>query len=63
MDDISRWVVSQGKEYYTHVLEHPEAIPKYKAQSDPGNVYYKAETVYEERFGDMPDFVWDTDSN
>ncbi len=63
MDDISQWVVSQGKEYYTYVLEHPETVPKYKAQSNPGNVYYEAEMVYEERFSDVPDFVWDTDSN
>jgi hypothetical protein len=27
IDYLARWVVSQGKEYYTQVLEHPELMP------------------------------------
>ncbi|MDR0229956.1 MAG: DUF4240 domain-containing protein [Flavobacteriaceae bacterium] len=27
IEDISHWVVSKGKDYYTHILQHPEDIP------------------------------------
>jgi len=28
VDYLARWVVSQGKEYYTQVLEHPRKMPR-----------------------------------
>ncbi len=55
MDDIANWVVSQGKEAYTQVWQHPETIPKHIDVGDPANLYYVAESVYYKRFGEMPD--------
>lgn len=56
MDDIANWVVSQGKEAYMQVWEHPETVPKHIDVGDPANLYYVAESVYKKRFGKMPDY-------
>lgn len=56
MDDIADWVVSQGKEAYRRVWEHSETIPKHIDVGDSANLHFIAEDVYEERFGEMPDY-------
>lgn len=55
LDDITHWVVSQGKEYYTRVLEHPKLMPTYIALHNPQNLWGIADNVYEEKFGDLED--------
>src|SRR6185503_1345164 len=33
--DVAHWVVSQGKDLYTDIYQHPEKIPKSVEESDP----------------------------
>ena len=49
--DITRWVVSQGKDYYMSVWENPEKIPSESDSSTPGILYGIAREVYEEKGG------------
>jgi hypothetical protein len=50
--DIAHWVVSQGKEYYLEILANPSKIPFQKDESDSENLFYIADEVCEERFGE-----------
>ena len=50
--DVAHWVVSQGKEYYLEVLNNPSAIPFQKDESDPENLFYIADRLCEEKFGE-----------
>lgn len=54
---ITWWVVSQGKEFYYTVWEHPENMPKHVDMQDSSILYGVAEEVYEETYGEMPD-IW-----
>ena len=60
VEDITQWVVSQGKDYYQKVWENPETIPKHIDGGDPQILHGIAESVYKERFGQrMPDLYND----
>jgi hypothetical protein len=50
--DISNYVVSQGRERYLHVLQNPSAIPKHVDLGEPTNLSGVAGNVFEERFGE-----------
>ncbi len=60
IEDISLWVVSQGKEYYLNILENPNDIP-YSSEDDTNyeetlvEVAYK---VFEEKFGQELHLMW-----
>lgn len=58
MEDLTWWVVSQGKEYYLDVWEHPEKIPHESDYLDLEQSFYgQAENVYEEKTGkDLDDY-------
>lgn len=49
--DLSFWVVAQGKEHYSHVLDNPEAMP-YQVDSDDPMIRVFGDVVraYYERF-------------
>jgi hypothetical protein len=60
VEDISHWVVSQGKDYYKKVWENPETIPQHIEGDDPQILHGIAENVYEEKFEEeMPDLYND----
>jgi hypothetical protein len=51
IDDITRWVVSQGRAYYQEVWAHPEAIPSRVDSGDEQILSGVADAVHYERFG------------
>ena len=51
IDDIARWVVSQGRAYYEEVWSHPERIPSHIESGDEGILSGVADSVHYERFG------------
>lgn len=56
IEDISRWVVSQGKHYYADIWHHPEKMPPTSDLIDPQEILFSvAGSIYRERFGEMPD--------
>ena len=55
VEDVSHWVVSQGREYYEEILEDPEKIPESVEEDDSSILYAVAPKVYRERFGDILD--------
>lgn len=59
MDDVARWIVSQGKDTYRSMLENPSLVPYSVEEGDPSILYGIADEVYEERFGDLLD--WNED--
>ena len=55
IEDLTEWVVGQGKEYFMDIWNHPEHIPPYipgSRESHLGNVVFK---VWREKFGYLPD--------
>ncbi len=56
-DDLSYWVVSQGKEYYRHIAEHPEAVVAFAEANDKTLGFeFTAVSILEERLGED---VWE----
>ena len=53
LDDISKWVVSQGRHYYDAVLANPESIPLRIDGRSHEILYGVADEVYLERFGEL----------
>ena len=53
LDDISNWVVSQGRPYYESVYANPDTIPLGINPGNPQILYGVAGEVYEERFGEL----------
>jgi hypothetical protein len=51
IDDITRWVVSQGREYYQEIWSHPEKIPPHFDPGDDRILSGVADAVHYERFG------------
>jgi hypothetical protein len=56
--DISDWVVSQGKESYLMVWEHPEKIPYSVWGKAAEDLAGEASDIYEERYDDLPVVEW-----
>jgi hypothetical protein len=50
VDDVARWVVEQGKEYYTRVVNDPEKLPS--GPKTPAGYGGEVVDVYYERFDD-----------
>jgi hypothetical protein len=54
-ENIREWIVSQGKDYYERIWNNPELIPKYEDIQFDEIMSYRAEFVYEDKFGEeMP---------
>ena len=49
--DVADWVVSQGKDYYTRVLNHPEQMPPEVPQGGGSSFSSVADNVFWNRFG------------
>ena len=57
-EDITSWVVGQGKEYFMDIWNHPELIPL-NEEGDPVRALYNVSTnVCWEKFGDVPNNFW-----
>ena len=52
-EDVSHWVVSQGKQYCLKLWSNPELIAAQVEESDPEILYGVAADVYRERFGEL----------
>src|SRR5262245_4529883 len=50
IDDISRWVVAQGRDYYRDVLEHPEKTPSSLPRGPNAHFYPEILEIFYERF-------------
>lgn len=59
-DDISRWVVAQGRDYYLEVLYHPEKTPAEVEPHSPAQIFYEIPRVFIQRFGED---IWDADED
>lgn len=59
-EDLGYWIVSQGREFYSYITEHPEAIAAFgEANFETFAFEGTAEDVLAERFGDdIRDDVW-----
>ncbi len=57
IDIVACWVVSQGKEYYLSVWEHPETIPKRIGHDVSETLDGVAMDVYEEKGGDIYNLI------
>jgi hypothetical protein len=53
--DISNWVVSQGRKFYEFVWKNPSKIPYQIDIENPNNLFGIADEVYEEKFGEELD--------
>lgn len=51
-DDVSRWVVAQGKDYYMTVLHDPEKTPAAVEPHSPEQIYYEIPRTFIQRFGE-----------
>lgn len=60
-DDLARWVVEQGRDYYEHVVNHPAEMPSDLEEGIPRpRLYYEADNIFEELFGeDLPPYGYD----
>ena len=60
-DDVARWVVEQGRDRYERVLTYPAEMPSERESGTPSpRVYYDADNVFEERFGEgLPPYGYD----
>lgn len=55
--DMSYWVVSRGKEYYQHIIDHPEAVAEYdSAGSETLGFEGVAEDILRQR---IDEDLWD----
>lgn len=52
IEDISNWVVSQGKAYYAEILKHPERIPYSVEDRTNENIAHVADEVYFDKYGE-----------
>jgi hypothetical protein len=52
-EDISHWVVSQGKEFYLKVWNNPETIPAEIEENSTEILYGIAAEIYREKFGSL----------
>lgn len=53
--DVAYWVVSQGRDHYHVVFEHPETIPEHVEQHPPGVLHDGVTlSVFHERTGGYP---------
>lgn len=57
LEDISNWVVSQGRELYEAVIGEPSRMPAEVAVDDPTNLFPVAFEVYFQRFGEPLDLM------
>ena len=52
VEDIANWVVSNGKDFYYHILEHPNQIPNSVNDFTDQILYGIADEVCYEMFGE-----------
>lgn len=52
IEDISNWVVSQGKAYYAEILKHPERIPYSVEDRINESIAHVADEVYFDKYGE-----------
>ncbi|WP_068984544.1 MULTISPECIES: DUF4240 domain-containing protein [Lysinibacillus] len=52
IEDISNWVVSQGKAYYAEILKHPERIPYSVEDRTNESIAHVADEVYFDKYGE-----------
>ncbi|MGY3186314.1 DUF4240 domain-containing protein [Lysinibacillus sp. TE18511] len=52
IEDISNWVVSQGKAYYAEILKHPERIPYSVEDRTNESIAHVADKVYFDKYGE-----------
>lgn len=52
IEDISNWVVSQGKAYYAEILKHPERIPYSVEDRTNEIIAHVADEVYFDKYGE-----------
>jgi len=59
--DMTEWVVSQGKDFFLTVWNHPETVEVYDVGKPEHRVslVFVAEEILEERLGDWPDIMED----
>jgi Protein of unknown function (DUF4240) len=50
-DDVSRWVVAQGREFFLGVLDHPETTPVDVENFDSTQIFYEISPIFTSRFG------------
>jgi hypothetical protein len=50
VDDITRWIVGQGRDYYFHVYDNPQKTPRSVEPHSSQQVYYEIARVFIERF-------------
>jgi hypothetical protein len=56
IEDICNWIVSQGKDYYISIYNHPELMPKYQDIQFKEILVGVAGIVYEDKFDEeLPD--------
>jgi hypothetical protein len=51
-DDISRWVVAQGRDFYQDVHDHPEKTPYASDRREDAQLFPEISEVFYDRFGD-----------
>jgi hypothetical protein len=59
-DDIARWTVAQGKDYYKDALQNPEKIVREVAPHSTEQIYYEIASVFISRFDED---IWDADES
>lgn len=52
IEDISHWIVSKGKAYYTDILAHPDKVPYTVTGNTDSILYGIADEVCLEKFGE-----------
>lgn len=58
IEDIARWIVSQGREAYEHVIARPELTPA-EVPSEPSSLHGVAQSVFDSRYDEaMPPEVY-----
>lgn len=51
-DDVSRWVVGQGRAFFLDVLDHPENTPPDVDDHSNAQIFYEITPVFGDRFGE-----------
>jgi hypothetical protein len=49
-DDVTRWIVGQGRDYYLDIYEHPQKTPASVEPHSKQQVYYEIPRVFFRRF-------------
>lgn len=60
VDDLSRWVVGQGKSYYLSVYENLKSIPADVEPHSNAHIYYEIPRVFILRFSED---IWSADDD